>query len=47
VNVFDDAWGGGCLQKDGYRANYERVQAGALADGVYELLPGQTQCPYQ
>jgi uncharacterized cupin superfamily protein len=46
VNVFDDEWQEGYPQKEGYRANYKRVKAGNLAVGVYELLPGQTQCPY-
>jgi uncharacterized cupin superfamily protein len=46
MNVFDDAWGEGYPQKDGYRANYKRVKAGSLAAAIYELLPEQTQCPY-
>ena len=46
INVFDDAWQEGYPQKEGYRANYKRLKAGDLAVAVYELLPGQTQCPY-
>jgi uncharacterized cupin superfamily protein len=46
VNVFDDEWSDGYPQLDGWRANYKRVTAGSLAVGIYELLPGQTQCPY-
>jgi len=46
VNVFDDEWSDGYPQHDGWRANYKRVRAGSLAVGIYELLPGQTQCPY-
>jgi len=39
INVFDDDWGEGYPQKDGYRANHKRVKAGSLAVGVYELVP--------
>jgi uncharacterized cupin superfamily protein len=46
VNVFDDDWQEGYPQTDGWRANWKRIKAGMLAIGVYELLPGQTQCPY-
>jgi len=45
-NVFDDHWHEGYPQPEGYRANWKRILAGDLALGVYELLPGQTQCPY-
>jgi len=46
TNVFDDEWQEGYPQPDGYGANWKRVKAGNLAVGVYELFPGQTQCPY-
>lgn len=46
VNVFDDEWQEGYPRPDGWRANWKRIKAGMLAIGVYELLPGQTQCPY-
>jgi uncharacterized cupin superfamily protein len=46
VNVFDDEWENSYPEAEGYRANYKRVKAGDLALGVYELFPGQTQCPY-
>jgi uncharacterized cupin superfamily protein len=46
VNVLDDEWIEAYPMKDGWRANYKRVKAGSLAVGIYELLPGQTQCPY-
>jgi uncharacterized cupin superfamily protein len=46
VNVFDDQWQEGYPQPEGWRANWKHVNAGMLAVGVYELLPGQTQCPY-
>jgi uncharacterized cupin superfamily protein len=46
INVFDDEWQEGYPQPDGWRANWKRVKAGMLAMSVYELLPGQTQCPY-
>jgi uncharacterized cupin superfamily protein len=46
INVFDDEWHEGYPTPDGYRANWKRVKAGMLAMSVYELLPGQTQCPY-
>jgi uncharacterized cupin superfamily protein len=45
-NVFREEWENSYAQLDGYRANYKRVKAGDLAMGVYELFPGQTQCPY-
>jgi uncharacterized cupin superfamily protein len=45
-NVLDDEWQEGYPQPEGYRANWKRLTAGRLALGVYELLPGQTQCPY-
>jgi uncharacterized cupin superfamily protein len=45
-NVLDDEWQEGYPPTDGYRANWKRLKAGNLALGVYELLSGQTQCPY-
>jgi uncharacterized cupin superfamily protein len=45
-NVLADDWDDGYPQPEGYRANWKRLAAGRLAMGVYELLPGQTQCPY-
>jgi uncharacterized cupin superfamily protein len=46
INVFDDEWHEGYPQTDGWRSNWKRLKAGMLAMSVYELLPGQTQCPY-
>jgi uncharacterized cupin superfamily protein len=46
INIFDDEWQEGYPQPEGWRANWKRVKAGMLAMSVYELLPGQTQCPY-
>jgi uncharacterized cupin superfamily protein len=45
-NVFGEEWENSYPAAEGYRANYKRVKAGDLALGVYELFPGQTQCPY-
>jgi uncharacterized cupin superfamily protein len=45
-NVLVGEWSEGYPQPDGYRANRKRLAAGELAMSVYELLPGQTQCPF-
>jgi len=46
VNVFANEWDDAYPQRDGWRANYKRLGIGKLGMGLYELLPGQTQCPY-
>jgi uncharacterized cupin superfamily protein len=46
VNVFADEWDNPYPQIEGWRANYRRLGVGNLGLGLYELLPGQTQCPY-
>jgi uncharacterized cupin superfamily protein len=45
-NALKDDWEEAYPQPDGYRANSKRLIAGKLAVRVYEVLPGQTQCPY-
>jgi uncharacterized cupin superfamily protein len=46
MNVFADEWDDAYPQIDGWRSNYKRLGVGTLGMGLYELLPGQTQCPY-
>ena len=47
VNVFADEWEELFPQVEGWRSNARRIAPGAaLGMSVYELLPGQTQCPY-
>jgi len=46
VNVFADDWDDAYPQIEGWRSNYKRLGVGNLGLGLYELLPGQTQCPY-
>jgi uncharacterized cupin superfamily protein len=48
VNVFADEWEEIYPQVDGWRANYRRLVPPGNRMGMmlYELLPGQTQCPY-
>jgi uncharacterized cupin superfamily protein len=47
VNVFDDDWEELFPAVEGWRSNVRRIAPGAtLGMSVYELLPGQTQCPY-
>jgi uncharacterized cupin superfamily protein len=47
-NVFDDEWEDLYPQIEGWRSNVRRLvpPGGTLGMSVYELLPGQTQCPY-
>lgn len=46
-NVFADDWEELFPPTDGWRSNTRRIAPGAnLGMSVYELLPGQTQCPY-
>jgi uncharacterized cupin superfamily protein len=48
VNVFADEWEEIYPQVDGWRANYRRLVPPGNRMGMmlYELFPGQTQCPY-
>jgi uncharacterized cupin superfamily protein len=46
MNVFADDWDDPYPQDEGWRAHYKRLGVGKLGLGLYELLPGQTQCPY-
>jgi hypothetical protein len=46
VNVFAGDWDDAYPQVDGWRSNYKRLGVGKLGLGLYELFPGQTQCPY-
>ena len=46
MNVFVDDWDDAYPQIEGWRSNYKRLGVGNLGLGLYELLPGQTQCPY-
>jgi uncharacterized cupin superfamily protein len=46
MNVFADEWDNPYPQPEGWRANYRRLGVGDLGLGLYELLPGQTQCAY-
>jgi uncharacterized cupin superfamily protein len=47
VNVFDDEWEELFPAVEGWRSNTRRIAPGAkLGMSIYELLPGQTQCPY-
>jgi uncharacterized cupin superfamily protein len=46
MNVFADEWDNPYPQLKGWRSNYRRLGVGNLGLGLYELLPGQTQCPY-
>ena len=47
TNVFADDWGELFPPTDGWRSNMRRLAPGAaLGMSVYELLAGQTQCPY-
>ncbi len=46
MNVFADDWDDAYPQIDGWHSNYKRLGVGKLGPGLYELLPGQTQCPY-
>jgi uncharacterized cupin superfamily protein len=48
TNVFADDWEDLYPQIDGWRSNVKRLvpPGHTLGLSVYELLPGQTQCPY-
>ena len=48
TNVFADDWGDLFAPVEGWRSNSRRLigPGHALGMTVYELLPGQTQCPY-
>jgi uncharacterized cupin superfamily protein len=47
MNVFADEWEELYPQIEGWRSNTRRLAPGRrLGLSVYELLPGQTQCPY-
>jgi uncharacterized cupin superfamily protein len=47
INVFDDEWEDIYPPVEGWRSNMRRLAPGrTLGMTVYELLPGQTQCPY-
>jgi uncharacterized cupin superfamily protein len=48
VNVFADEWEELYPPTEGWRSNYRRLIGPGhdLGMSLYELLPGQTQCPY-
>ena len=46
MNVFADEWDDPFPTPEGWRQHYKRLGVGKLGLGLYELLPGQTQCPY-
>ena len=46
MNVFADDWDDPYPTPEGWRSHYKRLGIGNLGLGLYELLPGQTQCPY-
>jgi uncharacterized cupin superfamily protein len=48
VNVFADAWDDPFPPIDGWRSHVRRLvgPGNELGMSLYELLPGQTQCPY-
>jgi uncharacterized cupin superfamily protein len=47
MNVFADDWDDVPYPiPDGWRSHYKRLGVGKLGLGLYELLPGQTQCAY-
>jgi uncharacterized cupin superfamily protein len=46
VNVFKDEWDDPFPTPEGWRQHYKRLGVGKLGLGLYELLPGQTQCPF-
>ncbi len=46
ANVFADEWDDPYPTPDGWRSHYKRLGTLDLGLGLYELLPGQTQCPY-
>jgi uncharacterized cupin superfamily protein len=46
VNVFADEWDDPYPTPEGWKSHYRRLGVGNLGLGLYELPPGQTQCPY-
>jgi uncharacterized cupin superfamily protein len=46
MNVFADDWDDPFPTPEGWRSHYKRLGIGKLGVGLYELLPGQTQCAY-
>jgi uncharacterized cupin superfamily protein len=46
MNVFADDWDDPFPTPEGWRSHYKRLGVGKLGVGLYELLPGQTQCAY-
>ena len=46
MNVFADEWDDPFPTPDGWKSHYKRLGVGKLGLGLYELPPGQTQCPY-
>jgi uncharacterized cupin superfamily protein len=46
MNVFADDWDEPFPTPEGWRSHYKRLGVGKLGVGLYELLPGQTQCAY-
>lgn len=46
MNVFADEWDDPFPTPDGWKSHYKRLGVGRLGLGLYELLPGQTQCAY-
>jgi uncharacterized cupin superfamily protein len=46
MNVYADDWDDPYPTPDGWRSHYKRLGVGDLGLGLYELLPGQTQCPF-
>ncbi len=46
MNVFENEWDDPYPTPEGWKSHYKRLGVGNLGLGLYELLPGQTQCPY-
>lgn len=46
MNVFVDEWDDPYPAPEGWRSHYRSLGVGNLGLGLYELLPGQTQCAY-
>ena len=46
MNVFADEWDDPYPTPAGWRSHYRRLGVGKLGLGLYELLPGQTQCAF-
>ena len=45
-NLYDDDWDDPYPTPEGWRSHFKHLGGRELALGLYELLPGQTQCPY-